>query len=168
MKSTSLIILLTLSFNLFGQKMFKEKLDGCSPNFKLEDQSILLNYKPGDSLLIVNIMKGAEKKHIQKLKGILAAQIILDSAGTPCLTSYDHKFNMLRKPFEIVSNINSLQGWEGTGDNTFISVFVKLFFERKQITIQRSGYNRNSGWTILSQTTFFKEEPEKDEDKKDP
>ncbi len=167
MRLTSLIVVLLLSTSLSGQKMFKEKLSGCSPNFKLEDQSILLEYKPGDSLLIVDIMKGAEKKHIQRLKGILAAQIVIDSAGTPCLASYDYKFNTIRKPFEIEANINSLSGWEGTGDNTFISVFLKLYFEKKQISIQRSGYNRNSGWTILSQDTFFKEEPE-EEDKKKP
>ena len=166
MRPISFIAIMLLSTSLLGQKMFQEKRDGCSPNFKLEDQSILLEYNTGDSLLIVDILKGAEKKHIQRLKGVLAAQIILDSAGTPCLISYDYRFNMIRKPFEIVKNINSLQNWEGTGDNTFISVFVKLYFEKKQIVIQRLGYNRNSGWTILSQATFFKEEPEEEKKNK--
>lgn len=143
--------------------MFKNKLDNCSPEFKLENQSITLDYTIGDSLLIVDIMKGAEKKHIQRLKGILALQIVLDSLGNSCLVSYDHRFNMLRKPFDIEENINSLTHWEGTGNNTYRSVFIKLYFEEKQIRFQRLGYNRNSGWTILLMKTFFKEMDEEEQ-----
>ncbi len=143
---------------LQGQKIYKNKLDNCSPQFKLEDKSITLNYKKGDSLLVVDLMKGAEKKHIQRLKGILALQIVLDSAGNSCLVSYDHKFNMLRKPFDIVENVNGLNDWEGTGNSTFRSIFLKIYFEKKQIRFQRLGYNRNTGWTILLMKTFMKEE----------
>jgi hypothetical protein len=141
--------------------MFKEKLDNCKTKFILEEDAIKLTYKSGDSLMIFDITKGADEEQIFKLKGILAAQLIIDSAGTPCLISYDTKFNSLRKPFEIVENLNGMKHWEGTGDKSFISVFLRLFFEKRQITVQRLGYNRNTGWNLLSEETFNKKEPEK-------
>ena len=35
---------------------------------------------------------------------------------------------------------------------------MKIYFEKKQIRMQRLGYNRNTGWTILLMKTFMKEE----------
>lgn len=158
MKTLLVFIIVFLGTALQAQKMYKHKLENCSPQFQLEDKSITLEYTKGDSLLIMDIMDGAEKKHIQRLKGILALQIILDSAGNSCLVSYDHRFNMLRKPFDIVENVNALEAWEGTGNNTYRSIFMKIYFEKKQIRMQRLGYNRNTGWTILLMKTFMKEE----------
>jgi len=150
---------------MWGQKMFEEKLDNCSPKFTLEQKEIEIIYKTGDSIMILDIIKESDVDQIFKLKGVLAAQLIIDSIGKPCLISYDTKFNTLRKPFDVEENLNSMPSWEGTGDNTFKSVFIRLFFEKRQIIVQRMGYNRNTGWNLLSQEAFYKKEPEK-KDKK--
>lgn len=158
MKLIYTFLLIIMLSGLQAQKMFKKKLDGCSPNFKLENQEILVEYTKGDSLLINDLTAGAETKHIQRLKGIMALQIIIDTTGTSCLISYDQRFNMLRKPFDIEENTNTLKHWTIPKQNPYISVMIKVYFENKQITIERLGYNRNSGWTLLRENTFFKPE----------
>jgi hypothetical protein len=165
MKHFFLMSFIILSTSVWGQKMFEEKLDNCSPKFMLEEKEIEIIYEPGDSIMILDIIKGADDEQIFKLKGVLAAQLIIDSIGKPCLISYDTKFNTLRKPFDIEENINSMPYWQGTGNDSFKSIFIRLFFEKKQIIVQRMGYNRNTGWNLLSQEDFYKKEPEK-KDKK--
>lgn len=161
MKHLFLIFFSTISISLIGQKMFEEKLDNCTSKFQLENDKITLGYKTGDSLMILDIIKGADDEQIYKLKGVLAAQLVIDSVGNPCLASYDKKFNTLRKPFEVEENLNSMPQWEGTGNKTSTSVIIRLFFERRQITVQRLGYNRNKGWNLLSSVAYNKKEPEK-------
>jgi hypothetical protein len=163
MKYLFIICFLTVSVSIWGQQMFEEKLDNCTTKFQLENNEITLHYKTGDSLMILDIIEGADVEQIYKLKGVLAAQLAIDSAGNPCLVSYDTKFNTIRKPFEVEENLNSMSHWEGTGSHKFISVIFRLFFEKRQITVQRLGYNRNKGWNLLSSETYNKKEPEKKE-----
>lgn len=160
LKMFLLTYLLVCFTDSYSQRMFDKKLDNCSPNFKLERSEIIMHYKRGDSLLVQDIMQGADPKHVQRLKGVLAVQIIIDSAGNSCLSSYDHKYNMLRKPFDIEENINQLGQWSGHPQNPYTGVLFKIFFEKRQIRLQRLGFDRNSGWKLLSKDTFNKPEPE--------
>lgn len=151
-----LIALQLLITSTQAQKLFKEKFENCSPTFFLEKDEIIVHYTKGDSLLISDITKDMEKKDFVKLKGILAAQIIIDTIGTACLISYDYKFNSLRKPFDMETNLNSLMHWEGFDNNGFTGIIFKIFFNEKDITLQRFGYSRNTGWKVLSDETFKK------------
>lgn len=157
MKYIILIIglqLINLTTN--AQKLFKEKFDICSPTFLLEKDELFITYTKGDSILICDITKELDKKGFVELKGILAAQLIIDTIGNPCLISYDYKFNSFRKPFDIETSLNSLKNWEGFDNNGFIGIIFKVFFKEKEVTFQRLGFSRNTGWKILSEQTFKK------------
>jgi len=154
-----LILIVSLQFiNLQcnAQKLFKEKFDICSPTFLLEKDEIIITYTQGDSLLICDITKELDKKDFVELKGILAAQLIIDTIGNTCLISYDYKFNSFRKPFDIESSLNSLTNWDGYDTNGFIGIIFKIFLNEKDVILQRLGYSRNTGWKILSEQTFKK------------
>jgi hypothetical protein len=160
-RNFSILVFLLLSNTLVAQKLFSEKFDNCSPTFSLEKDQIRITYEKSDSLLVNKIVNGIENKHFIKLRGVIAAQLVIDSAGTACLNSYDYKFNMLRKPFDIEENLKNIKGFEGTGTKDFISVLFKIFFENKTVTFRRLGYSRNTGWSVLSESTFKKPEEEK-------
>lgn len=158
MKSIYPIIILILIFhsNVNSQKLFKEKLDNCSPTFTLEKDEVIITYAKGDSLLILDIIKDVEKKDYKKLKGILAAQLVIDTIGIPCTISYDYKFNTFRQPFDVETSLNSTLNWEGFNSDGFISIIFKIFFQEKDVTIQRLGFSRNTGWKTLSESSYKK------------
>ncbi len=151
-------VLLLAAPAVWAQKMFEEKLVNCPLKFELEDREQFIHYEPNDSLLYMDFLAGMEQKDQDKIYGVVMFQIMLDTAYNNCLVSYTNKTNIRDKKMDILPRIQNMPGWKRVTpesmDEVNICALVSIFFDKKEVTVSRIGYNRNRGKHSLSEVTF--------------
>ena len=160
MNLKTLLIIGFCSFMIpaFGQKIFSEKSDQCSPNFALEDDEIIIQYIPDDSIMVVDLLKGLDQKYVDKLRGAVLLQVMTDTSGQVCLVSYSNTTNLSNKKFDLPDRIPAMPGWPKITpyqDNTAICALIAITFGTYDVTVQRYGYNRNTGKKLLSTVDYL-------------
>lgn len=167
MKYILILIVLQLSVNqLFSQKMFEQQFSNCPLKFTLEDSEMYIYYESDDSIMVVDFLSGLEQKHIDKLKGVVMMQIMVDTANQICCVSYTNKTTLSNKRLDIPNRLSLMKGWKKLPDvlpGENICALVSIIFDKKEITVMRTGYNRNRGRKIIQSVTFkrYVEIPEK-------
>jgi hypothetical protein len=157
MKVLAFPVLLFLSHLVVGQKMFESQSVGCPVKFVMEDSELIINYEPNDSLMVVDFLAGLEPKQVEKFRGVIMLQVMIDTIGGVCCVSFTNKSNFTDKKLDIPNRIKVMPGWKRELDimkNENISTMVNLMFNENEITVSRIGYNRNSGKKQLSNTVF--------------
>jgi hypothetical protein len=155
-----LIILLAVQFitlNLSAQKMFDEEFLNCPLKFIMEDADELIYYETGDSLLVVDFLTGIEQKHIEKLKGVVMIQVMVDTINQVCCVSYSNKSTLNNNKLNIPAQLMNMKGWKRVSDlfvNENICTLVSIIFDEKEISVIHTGYNRNKGRNIMQSTTY--------------
>lgn len=165
MKFNVMLLLLVIGFTSYGQKMFPEQESVCPLEFILEDKEMFIQYDEGDSVMVEHLFKGIEKKHLEKIKGVVMLQVMVDTAHQACLVSYGKETNLSGRHIDVQAQFNKMEGWKRYAvdlENENICGLVMIYIEKYQVTVQRIGYNRNRGKTLLSKTVFnrYKKEEE--------
>ncbi len=157
MRAIFTFIFLVTFFSLFAQKMYETDVNACPLKFILEDQQQYINYKPNDSALVVDFLQNIEPKYLDKLVGIFMFQMMIDTINQVCCVSYTNKSRISDKKLDIVNRVNNLPGWqrEAPGfENENICALYTIIIDKKNYTVQRTGYNRNKGRHLLSSNVY--------------
>jgi len=157
MKLLFILSLLLVSFNGFSQKMFKEQFSNCPLKFILEDTELYIEYQPDDSVMVHDFLEGFDEKQEKKLQGVLMMQIMIDTANNVCCVSYTNKTTLNNKRLNVLERLKNMKGWKRDLDilpETNICALVSIIFNKKQIKVIRTGYNRNKGRKIVRSVIF--------------
>jgi len=144
-------------FHLYSQKMFEEQFSNCPLKFILEDDEMFIYYEPNDSIMVVDFLSQIEEKYVDKLHGVVMMQVMVDTADNVCCVSYTNKTTLRDKRLDIPSRLLEMKGWKRSAaslENENICALVSIVFDKKEITIMRTGYNRNKGRKIMQSTTY--------------
>lgn len=167
---TRLLIMVLLLFTtqlLFSQKMFEQQETICPLKFIMEDDEPLIYYEQGDSVMVLDLIAGLEQKHIDKLKGVVMMQVMVDTIGQVCCVSYTNKTNITDKRFNIPAQLIRMKGWQRLYNilpDENLCAMVNVIFDKEDYIVIRTGYNRNKGKRQLSYETYkrFLETPATD------
>ncbi|HAM97802.1 MAG TPA: hypothetical protein DCQ26_04265 [Marinilabiliales bacterium] len=157
MKYLVFITFVFWSGSLLGQKMFENQSTICPLKFMLEDQETIIYYEPNDSVMVMDFLKGIEAKQLDKLKGILMFQLMIDTVGQACCVSFTNKTNILDKKLDVPNRLSNLSGWkrmDGIFPDQNICTLFHFVFTNEEFTVTRTGYNRNTGKKPMSTSTF--------------
>lgn len=153
-----LLILLGLStFSGFAQKMFENQESICPLKFIMEDEEQIIYYEPNDSIMVLDLLNGLEQKHIDKLKGVVMMQVMVDTIQQVCCVSYTNKTNLSEKKFDILVQLLKMNGWKrlkGVMPEENLCALVTVIFDKEDYVVMRTGYNRNKGKKQLSYEAF--------------
>lgn len=160
MRLVFLLVLFQISvFQLYSQKMFDEKLSGCALKFILEDTDMYINYEPDDSIMIVDFLSGLEEKYEKRLQGVVMMQVMVDTANQVCCVSYTNKTTLSNKRLKVPDRLMNMPGWKRQPNvlaEKNICALVSILFDKKEVTVIRTGYNRNKGRKTMQSTTFMR------------
>ncbi len=158
MRIIVLFILLVNIFSVKAQKLFDEKFSDCPVKFILEDEEFMINYETGDSMMVVDFLSGIEEKQVERMAGVVMMQVMIDTAQQVWCVSYTNKCTLNNKRLDISDRLKAMPGWKRANnefDSDNICALISIIFDKKEITVIRTGYNRNRGRRIL-QTEKFK------------
>lgn len=159
MRFIQLSLYLFLVQLLPAQKLFDVKLNNCLLQFEMESAEAWIYYEPNDSILIQDFLKGLEAKHIDRLKGGIQLQIMVDTVSNICCVSYTNKTTLSDRRMEIPLRVEQMKGWKRHPDikpEVNLCALVSILFENDKYTVIRTGYDRNKGKQILSHISFNK------------
>jgi hypothetical protein len=137
--------------------MFKEQFSNCPLKFILEDDELYINYNPDDSVMVHDFLVGLDEKQEKKLSGVLMMQVMIDTANNVCCVSYTNQTSLNDKKLDVLNRLKNMQGWERKQDvlpETNICALVSIIFNKTQIKVIRTGYNRNRGRKIVRSVIF--------------
>ncbi|MFA6400247.1 MAG: hypothetical protein WCX31_01270 [Salinivirgaceae bacterium] len=157
MKAIAILFLMLLSDVLVGQKMFQSQSTICPLKFVMEDTLVLIKYEPNDSIMVADFLSGLEAKQLEKFKGVIMLQVMVDTIGRVCCVSYTNKSNLTDKKLDIPQRLQAMPGWKrevGIMESENICALVNLIFNENEIIVSRIGYNRNNGKKQLTYTVF--------------
>jgi hypothetical protein len=87
-----LVLLTVLPVLIFSQNVFKKKVGICNTSmFHLETDSVFAN--ADCHKLLDDICNNLSPKHYKKLKGEIFMQVLIDTAGVPCVFSIEDNLN---------------------------------------------------------------------------
>ena len=107
-----------------------------------------------------------EEKERDKFKGIVMIQVMMDTAFNACLVSYTNKTNVSERKMDIINRVQNLPGWKRYAtdmDDINICALISMYFDEYEVTVTRTGYNRNSGKHLMESTIFVRKEKPKEE-----
>ena len=154
-----LILFQITTIQLYSQKMFEEQFSACPLKFILEDRELYINYEPDDSIMIVDFLLGLDEKYEKRLQGVVMMQVMVDTANQVCCVSYTNKSTLSNKRLNIPERLVSMPGWKrlpNTEPKTNICALVSILFDKKEVTVMRTGYNRNKGRKTIQSITFMR------------
>ena len=143
--------------HLYAQKMYEEQFSNCPLKFILEDDELFISYEPNDSIMVVDFLSNLEEKYVEKLHGVIMIQVMVDTADNVCCVSYTNKTTLRDKRLDIPNRLINMKGWKRGAmslKDKNICALVSIIFDKKDITIVRTGYNRNKGRKIMQSTTY--------------
>lgn len=158
MKIYVLLLMVLISIGGYAQKMYETDLSNCPLKFVMEDTEQFIIYEPNDSVMVSDFLIGLEEKQVSKMKGIVMAQVMIDTAFNVCLVSYTNKTNLSDRKLDLENRLQQMPGWKRIApgqEKTNICALITIGFDAKQYTIQRTGYNRNNGRKVLERN-FYK------------
>lgn len=141
----------------WAQKMFNDQSTICPLKFILEDKEQYIFYEPSDSLLIADFLSGIDEKQIEKLKGVIMLEIMIDTAYNVCCVSFTNETNIADKKLDIPNRLMTMPGWKRVAPDLpkeNICALIYLFFDKYDYKVQHLGYNRNKGKQLLESKIY--------------
>ncbi len=157
MKLSATLFITIISSVVFGQKMFETQTNICPVKFIMEDTDLIIKYEPNDSMLVVDFLKGFETKQIDKIKGVIMMQVLVDTTEKVCCVSYSNNSNITDKKLDIENRLIGMPGWMKDAaylENENVCTLVNLVFNATEINVIRMGYNRNKGKKQIKFSSF--------------
>lgn len=152
MKKNILLFLTFFSFTLsFSQNLYPEKYNDCS----LESFCLDCGDKKAEppKNLINELLNKFDKKSLDKIKGSIAIQILIDEEGKTCLLSSLNKTNISSKKLGLQKAINSSANWKPASSKnkkTNSSVSLILIFENSNLSVKREVFDFTNQSNIKS------------------
>ncbi|WP_121667343.1 hypothetical protein [Mesonia aquimarina] len=137
------LLLFCISFGIEAQNIFEVKFEGCNTDrFATEKDSI--EVKSIDKDLVYVLANNLEKENVQKIKGLLSCQIIVDLNGKSCLLSVNNETNISTEKLNLKEIIDQNLSWEKPVEKT--SVIVAIMFYGKSVEKKRIGMSSEKGF----------------------
>jgi hypothetical protein len=157
LRIVSIVLLLFATQIVFSQKMFEQQETICPLKFIMEDDETIIYYEPGDSIMVLDLLAGLEQKHVDKLKGVVMMQVMVDTIHQICCVSYTNKTNISDKRFNIPGQLINMTGWKRLSNvlpEENLCALINVIFDKDDYIVIRTGYNRNTGKRQLGYETF--------------
>ena len=147
-KPLFLLFLLTAFSKSYTQNLFPEKFDNCNTDhFSLESDTITAKIQ--DEQLLNIFKQSFDQKTIDKLRGNLSLQIIVDLEGNSCLISLKNETNIKSKKLNLKQNIDSNLKWDKPQKK--VAAIIVFIFEENRLKFLRLGINAKKGVHELSE-----------------
>jgi len=154
---TSILLLFALHAN--SQNVYPIKYDNCNDsNFFLEGKEICSNYD--DEQLLQDILQDIDSEVMNKIKGEVYFQVVVDTLGNHCCVSMKNDLNGKGKKVDFKKIMDQQTIWGAPirkGKKANVSAMVKLEFKKTLITLNRLGFNGKTGWVELSKFQMGKD-----------
>ncbi|MDA3891236.1 MAG: hypothetical protein PF517_06175 [Salinivirgaceae bacterium] len=137
--------------------MFEEQFSNCPLKFVLEDNEFFINYAPDDSIMVVDFLKGLDEKRSKRLFGAIMMQVMVDTIDNVCCVSYTNESTLSNRRLDVPNRLLAMQGWSrlpNCNKNENICALVSIVFDKKEFSVIRTGYNRNTGGEIIQSVTY--------------
>lgn len=157
MNKLLIAFLLVCASNAIAQKVYETEAETCHYKFIFEDKEQYIKYESNDSIMVVDFLAGLEEKQVNKLKGVILMQIMIDTAQQVCCVTYMNKTNLTDKKLDIVNRLKKMNGWKRLAaglENENLCALIHIYFNKYDYKIQHIGYNRNSGKTLLESAVY--------------
>lgn len=142
----SLFVFLAFQVHLFSQNIFEEKFESCNTDhFVMESDSISVRIKEDGVLEILG--KNFDKEVVEKIKGDLSLQILVDLQGNSCLLSIENKTNIATEQLNIKEIIDSKLKWHKPPEKTSPILAIRFYGDAAEII--RMGLNGKKGFHQL-------------------
>ena len=159
---TVFIGLLTVTV-IQAQKLYDVKLDDCLLKFEMESLEEWIYYEKNDSLMVLDFLNGLDEKRVERIRGGIQLQIMVDTIQDICCLSYTNKTNLSDRRLEVPVRVKQMEGWQrhdGVRPDENLCALVSILFEKDKYTVVRTGYDRNRGSQILYSLSYPKYEPD--------
>lgn len=157
MNKLLLVFFIISVFNAKAQKVYETVAEKCHHKFIFEDKEQYIQYESNDSVMVVDFLNGLEEKQINKLKGVILMQVMLDTAHQVCCVTYLNKSNLSDKKLDISNRLKKMKGWKRVApglEKENICALIHIYMDKYDYKIQHVGYNRNSGKTLLESVIY--------------
>lgn len=145
MKLKIIVLFLFCCSLSYSQNIYPIKFEGCNTDhFALESK---LTTTKTDIEKFINLIRNNTS---DKIKGVLAIQVIVDIEGKSCLISMENKTNLKTAQLKKIKMIidNELF-WENSKDK--VSPMYEFKFNKKSVEYKRFGLNANIGKHIIEE-----------------
>ena len=158
MKTRIILLFISISYLSIGQNIYPIVYNDCiTSQFFLEGKEINAAYD--DKMLIDDIIKSIEVKTLNKIKGTIYFQVVIDTLGNHCCVSIKDELNSKGKKIDFKSIIDNHTKWSipiRKEKKTTVAAMIRLEFEKEKIILKRMGYNGKIGWIELSKYELIK------------
>lgn len=140
------LILFLATYGLNAQNIFEEKFEGCSTtHFLMESDSISVR-SVGPGVLEI-LAKNFDKEVVEKIKGDLSLQVLVDLQGNSCLLSIENKTNIATESLNIKEIIDNKLKWQKPPEKTSPILAIRFYGDAAEII--RMGLNGKKGFHEL-------------------
>ena len=147
LKISALFAILLFSSIAKAQNLFPEKFKECdTERFLLESDTANAGIDEEEFKEIV--LSALKEKDLNRIRGEIAFQIIVDLHGNSCLISMENGTNVKSKKMDIKAAIDSDLMCDPPTQQ--VAAIVKLEFREHIIRLTRLGLNGKRGWHELS------------------
>ena len=158
MKYILIAIIGLIALKAEGQSLFPTQFENCKTKaFFLEGKEIFS--KCDLTTYISEVKSNIEHDILLKIKGQITMQIVIDNFGNPCCQSLKNELNGKGQKVDFKQIIDNITIWEvpiKEGKEATVSAIIRFTFDKKQIKIQRLGFNMKTGLIELEQKTIEK------------
>jgi len=158
MKNILIVLFVLFAINASGQSLFPTKFDNChAGKFYVENNTI---YAKCDLDAYLNeLIASIDPVALPNIKGKVTIQVIINKYGNPCCQSLKNELNESEKKADFKKIVDNIDLWEIPVRNEkeiSASAILKLIFTKKQIELQRMGFNMKIGLVVLDQAKVNK------------
>lgn len=146
MKLSISFILFLLAFQGYGQQLFAETFEKCNTDrFVMESDSVTI--QPVEDLIEV-LSINMEEETIEKIRGVLFIQILVDQRGRSCLLSAENSTNIATEKLFLKELIDQNLFWQWPDEKT--AVVIGMNFRENAVQFLRMGINAEKGFHPLN------------------
>lgn len=142
MKFPISFLILFLPFQGYSQQLFAETFEKCNTDrFVMESDSITI--QPVEDLIEV-LSINMEEQTIEKIRGILFIQVLVDQKGRSCLLSAENSTNIATEDLFLKDLIDHNLFWQWPDEQT--AVVIGMNFHENAVQFLRIGINDQKGF----------------------
>jgi len=158
MKNTLIVLFVLFAINASGQSLFPTKFDNChAGKFYVENNTLYTKCDP--TAYLNEVISSIDPETLSTIEGKVTLQVIINKQGNPCCQSMKSELNESGKKVDFKTIIDNIDLWETPLRNNeaiTASAILKIIFTKKQVKLQRMGFNMKTGLVVLDQATLNK------------
>ncbi len=158
MKNALIVLLVVFAVNASGQSLFPTKFDNCHAGKFFVENNVVYT-KVNLNAYLTELMASMNPETLSDLQGVVTIQVIINQYGKPCCQSMKSELNESGKKVDFKKIIDNIDLWEiplRNNEEVTVSAILKIIFTKKQVKLQRMGFNMKTGLVVLDKAMVNK------------